>query len=109
MKLLLIAAGCVRLVASASRQSLLARGLKSVRKRLCASLVGASRAGVRKALVSPPCLPSSRRFGIGSPTEAVTDFYLAFHNGGGPTNYIPSMPHPLARLLFTLAVSVLTG
>src|SRR5689334_11044469 len=90
LRLLLIAAGCVLLVA-----------------------LGASRGRlVRKALVESTLLAIiGGILGIGiAHGGSKLILYLAFHHSGGPTNYVPVDASPSwPVLLFTLAVSVLTG
>src|SRR5437868_7921622 len=114
LKLLLIAAGCVLLVACGNLANLmLARGLKERSQTSLRVALGASRGRlVRKALVESTMLAViGGILGIGIAYGGSTlILYLAFHNGGGPTNYVPVDASPSwPVLLFTLAVSVLTG
>ena len=114
LKLLLIAAGCVLLVACGNLANLmLARGLKERSQTSLRVALGASRGRlVRKALVESTLLAV-----IGGLLGIVVAYggsnlilYLAFHNGGGPANYVPVNASPSwPVLLFTLGVSVLTG
>jgi len=117
LKLLLIAAGCVLLVACANLANLLlARGLKDRSQTSLRVALGASRGRlVRKALVESVVLAvMGGALGIGvayAGTKLI--LYLAFQMGGpmgGPNNYVPieATPSP-SVLLFTLGVSVLTG
>src|SRR5262252_6898356 len=114
LKLLLVAAGCVLLVACGNLANLmLARGLKersqtSLRIALCASRGRL----VRKALVESTLLAViGGVLGIGiAYGGSKLILYLAFQNGGGQTNYVPVDASPSwPVLLFTLAVSALTG
>ncbi|HZQ54823.1 MAG TPA: ABC transporter permease [Bryobacteraceae bacterium] len=113
LKLLLIAAGCVLLVACANLANLmLARGLKDRAQTSLRIALGASRARlVRKVLVESLLLALiGGVLGIGvayAGTSLIV--YLAFQfvgpNGYVPIHAAPSWP----VLLFTLGVSVLTG
>ena len=113
LKLLLIAAGCVLLVACGNLANLmLARGLKDRAQTSIRMALGASRRRlVRKALVEAVTL--SVIGGVAGIAVAYAGtrliLYLAFQNGS-PNNYVPinATPSTLA-LLFTLAISVLTG
>ncbi len=113
LKLLLIAAGCVLLVACGNLANLmLARGLKDRAQTSIRMALGASRRRlVRKALVEAVTLAVIG--GVAGIAVAYAGtrliLYLAFENGG-PNNYVPihATPSTLA-LLFTLAISVLTG
>jgi predicted permease len=114
LKLLLIAAGCVLLVACSNLANLmLARGLKERSQTSLRVALGASRGRlVRKALVESTLLAiGGGILGIGvAYAGSKLILYLAFHNGGGPNNYIPVDASPSwPVLLFTLAISVLTG
>jgi putative ABC transport system permease protein len=114
LKLLLIAAGCVLLVACGNLANLmLARGLKERSQTSLRVALGASRGRlVRKALLESTLLAI-----IGGILGIAIAYggsklilYLAFHNSGGPPNYVPVDASPSwPVLLFTLAVSVLTG
>jgi predicted permease len=114
LKLLLIAAGCVLLVACGNLANLmLARGLKDrSQTSLCVAL-GASRGRlVRKALVESTLLAIiGGIFGIGvAYAGSKLILYLAFHSSGGPANYVPVDASPSGPvLLFTLVISILTG
>ena len=114
LKLLLIAAACVLLVACGNLANLmLARGLKERSQTSLRVALGASRARlVRKALVESTLLAIvGGILGIGiAYAGGKLILYLAFHNGSGPANYVPVDASPSwPVLLFTLAVSVLTG
>ena len=113
LKLLLIAAGCVLLVACGNLANLmLARGLKSRAQVSVRVALGASRLRlVRRALVESVLLAIiGGAFGIGvayGGTRLI--LYLAFEIGGS-NNYVPVSPTPAwPVLLFTLGVSILTG
>jgi putative ABC transport system permease protein len=114
LKLLLIAAGCVLLVASGNLANLmLARGLKERAQTSLRVALGASRGRlVRKALVESILLAVvGGVLGIGIACGgSKLILHLAFQNGAGPANYVPVDASPSwPVLLFTLAVSVLTG
>ena len=113
LKLLLIAAACVLLVACANLANLmLARGLKDHAQTSIRVALGASRSRlVSKVLVESLVLAIiGGVLGIGvayAGTRLV--LYLAFQTGG-PNNYVPIDAAPsVPILLFTLVVSVLTG
>ncbi len=113
LKLLLIAAGCVLLVACGNLANLmLARGLKERSQTSLRVALGASRSRlVRKALVESVTLAIVGGFlGIGlayAGTRLI--LYLAFQIGG-PNNHVPVDASPSwPVLLFTLALSILTG
>jgi putative ABC transport system permease protein len=113
LKLLLIAAGCVLLVACGNLANLmLARGLKDRAQTSIRVALGASRARiVRKSLVE--CVMLSAVGGTLGIAVAYAGtrliLHLAFQNNG-PNNYVPISATPsLPVLLFTLGVSVLTG
>ncbi len=113
LKLLLIAASCVLLVACGNLANLmLARGLKNRAQISVRVALGASRLGlVRRALVESVLLAViGGAFGIGvayGGTRLI--LYLAFQIGG-PNNYVPVSPTPSSPvLLFALGVSILTG
>jgi putative ABC transport system permease protein len=113
LKLLLISAGCVLLVACGNLANLmLARGLKSRTQISVRIALGASRLRLmRRALVESVLLAViGGAFGIGvayGGTRLI--LYLAFEMGG-PNNYVPVSPEPsLPVLLFALGVSILTG
>ena len=113
LKLLLVAAGCVLLVACGNLANLmLARGLKDRAQTSIRVALGASwRRLVRKALVECVILAV-----IGGALGVAVAYagtrlilYLAFQIGG-PNNYVPISPVPSWQvLLFTLGMSVLTG
>jgi putative ABC transport system permease protein len=113
LKLLLIAAGCVLLVACGNLANLmLARGLKSRAQISVRVALGASRRRLmRRALVESVLLAViGGAFGIGvahGGTRLI--LYLAFEIGGS-NNYVPVSPTPsFTVLLFTLGISTLTG
>lgn len=113
LKLLLIAAGCVLLVACGNLANLmLARGLKDRAETSIRVALGASRTRiVRRSLVECVTLPAvGGALGVGvayAGTKLI--LHLAFA-GNGPNNYVPISATPsLPVLLFTLGVSVLTG
>ena len=113
LKLLLIAAGCVLLVACGNLANLmLARGLKDRAQTSIRMALGASRRQlVRKALVESVMLAViGGALGIGvayAGTRLI--LHLAFRVGG-PNNYVPIDATPSwPVLLFTLGMSVLTG
>src|SRR5262249_28708632 len=114
LKLLLIAAGCVLLVACGNLANLmLARGLKERSQTSLRVALGASRGRlVRKALVESTLLAIiGGVLGIGvAYGGSKLILYLAFQNGGGPTKYVPVDASPSwPVLLFTLAVSAGAG
>jgi putative ABC transport system permease protein len=113
LKLLLIAAGCVLLVACGNLANLLlARGLKDRAQTSIRVALGASWPRlVRKALVE--CLLLAvigGALGIGvayAGTRLI--LFLAFHLSGSP-NYVPVSAAPsVPVLLFALGISLLTG
>jgi putative ABC transport system permease protein len=113
LKLLLVAAACVLLVACGNLANLmLARGLKDRAQTSIRMALGASRRRlVRKALVESVMLALvGGAFGIGvayAGTRLI--LYLAFEVRG-PNNYVPINATPSwPVLLFTLGMSVLTG
>ena len=113
LKLLLIAAGSLLLVACANLANLLlARGWKDRAQTSVRVALGASRGRlVRKVLVESMLLATiGGVLGIGvayAGTKVIVS--LAFRIGG-PNNYVPIQATPSwPVLLFTLAVSVLTG
>ena len=113
LKLLLVAAGCVLLVACGNLANLmLARGLKDRGQTSVRVALGASRQRlVRKALVESLLLAV-----IGGVLGIVVAYagtklilHLAFQIGG-PNNFVPIDPTPSwPVLVFTFAMSVLTG
>ena len=113
LKLLLIAAGCVLLVACGNLANLmLARGLRNRGQISVRIALGASRLRlVRRALVESVWLAViGGAFGIGvayAGTRLI--LYLAFQIGG-PNNFVPVSADPSGTvLLFTLCVSIFTG
>jgi predicted permease len=113
LRLLLIASGCVLLVACANLANLmLARGLKDRAQTSVRVALGASRGRlIRKALVESVTL--SILGGVLGIAVAYAGtrliLYLAFRIGG-PNNYVPIDATPSwPVLLFTFGVSVLTG
>jgi putative ABC transport system permease protein len=113
LKLLLVAAACVLLVACGNLANLmLARGLKDRAQTSVRVALGASRVRlVRKSLVECILLAA-----IGGALGIAVAYggtklmlHLAFQNGS-PNNYVPIRATPsLWVLLFTLGISVLTG
>jgi putative ABC transport system permease protein len=113
LKLLLIAAGCVLLVACGNLANLmLARGLKDRSQISLRVALGASRGRlVRKALVESTLLAIiGGILGIGvAYAGSKLILYLAFHTSG-PARYVPVDAAPSAPvLLFALAISIVTG
>ena len=113
LKLLLVAAGCVLLVACGNLANLmLARGLKDRAQTSVRVALGAPRGRlVRKSLVECVMLAAiGGTLGIGvayAGTRVI--LHLAFQIGP-PNNYVPINATPsLPVLLFTLGTSVLTG
>jgi putative ABC transport system permease protein len=113
LKLLLIAAGCVLLVACGNLANLmLARGLRNRGQIAVRIAVGASRLRlVRRALVESVLLAViGGAFGVGvayGGTRLI--LHLAFQIGG-PNNYVPVSAEPSwPVLLFTLGLSIVTG
>jgi putative ABC transport system permease protein len=113
LKLLLVAAGCVLLVACGNLANLmLARGLKDRAQTSIRMALGASRRRlVRKALVESVLLAViGGALGIAAAYAGTRlILYLAFQTGG-PNNYVPIHATPSwPVLLFTLGISALTG
>lgn len=114
LKLLLIAAACVLLVACGNLANLmLARGLKERSQTSLRVALGASRGRLMRKALSESVLLAiiggvlGIAFAYGGSKLIL---FLAFHNGGGQANYVPVDASPSwPVLLFTLAVSVLTG
>jgi len=113
LKLLLIAAGCVLLVACGNLANLmLARGLKNRAQISVRVAMGATRLRlVRRALVESVLLAViGGAFGVAvayAGTRLI--LHLAFQIGG-PNNYVPVSAEPSwSVLLFTLGLSILTG
>jgi putative ABC transport system permease protein len=113
LKLLLVAAGCVLLVACGNVANLmLARGLKDRAQTSIRVALGAPRTRLlRKSLVECIVLAAiGGALGIGvayAGTRLI--LHLAFQIGG-PNNYVPISATPsLPVLLFTLGMSVFTG
>lgn len=111
LNLLLVAAGCVLLVACGNLANLmLARGLKNRAQTSVRVALGASRRRlVRKALVE--CVTLGIIGGVLGIGVAYAGTRLILHLAfQGPNNYVPIEASPsLPVLLFTLGVSVLTG
>ncbi len=113
LKLLLIAAGCVLLVACGNLANMmLARGLRNRAQVSVRVALGASRTRlIRSALVESVILAV-----IGGAVGIAVAYagtrlilYLAFAMGG-PNNYVPVSPAPSwPVLLFTMGISILTG
>jgi putative ABC transport system permease protein len=113
LRLLLVAAGCVLLLACGNLANLmLARGLKDRAQTSIRMALGASRQRlIRKALVESVLLSV-----IGGAIGVLVAYagtrlilYLAFQTGG-PNNYVPIDATPSwPVLLFTLAISLVTG
>jgi predicted permease len=112
LKLLLIASGCVLLVACANLANLmLARGLKERAQTSIRVALGASRGRlVRGVLVESIVLAIiGGVLGI-AVAYAGTKTIVSLAFQGGPNNYVPLQAAPSwPILLFTLAVSMLTG
>jgi putative ABC transport system permease protein len=113
LKLLLIAAACVLLVACANLANLmLARGLKDRAQTSVRVALGAPRSRlVRKALVESMTLAMiGGALGVGVAYAGTRlMLYLAFHLSG-PANHVPIEATPsLPVLAFTLGISILTG
>jgi predicted permease len=113
LKLLLVASGCVLLVACGNLANLmLARGLKDRAETSIRVALGASRGRVvRKSLVECVMLAViGGALGIAVAYAAARlILHLAFRIGG-PNNYVPISATPSwPVLLFTLSISVLTG
>jgi putative ABC transport system permease protein len=113
LKLLLIAALCVLLVACANLANLmLARGLKNRTQMSIRVALGASRGRlVRKVLVESLLLALlGGVLGIGVAYAGTKLMLRLAFQVGGPNNWVPIEAAPSGPiLLFTLAVSVLTG
>ena len=113
LKLLLIAAGCVLLVACANLANLmLARGLKERTQISIRVALGAPRARlVRKVLVESMLLSViGGILGIGVAYASTSLILRLAFPTGGSNNYVPIEAAPSwPILLFTLVVSVLTG
>jgi putative ABC transport system permease protein len=111
--LLLVASGCVLLVACANLANLmLARGLKDRAQTSIRVALGASRGRlVRKSLVE--CVMLAAIGGALGIAVAYAGTSLILHlafRGGGPNHFVPVTASPsLSVLFFTLAISVLTG
>src|SRR5580658_8981913 len=113
LKLLMIAAGCVLLVACANLANLmLARGLKDRAQMSIRVALGASRGRlVRKVLVESLLLAMvGGILGIGVAYAGTRLMLRLAFQTGGPNNYVPIDAAPSwPILLFTLVVSVVTG
>jgi predicted permease len=113
LKLLLIAAGCVLLVACANLANLmLARGLKDRAQTSLRVALGASRGRlVRGVLVESMLLAIiGGVLGIAVAYAGTKTIVSLAFQGGGPNNYVPLHAAPSwPILLFALAISMLTG
>jgi predicted permease len=113
LKLLLIAAGCVLLVACANLANLmLARGLRDRAQTSIRVALGASRARlVRGVLVESTVLAIiGGVLGIAVAYAGTKTIVSLAFQIGGPNNYVPLQAAPSwPILLFTLVVSMLTG
>jgi len=113
LKLLLVAAGCVLLVACANVANLmLARGLKDRAQTSIRMALGAPRRRlVRKSLVE--CITLAAIGGTLGVAVAYAGTRVILHLAfqiGGPNNYVPISATPsLPVLFFTLGMSVFTG
>jgi putative ABC transport system permease protein len=113
LKLLLVASACVLLVACGNLANLmLARGLKDRAQTSIRVALGASRGRlVRKSLIE--CIMLAATGGVLGIGVAYAGTRLILHLAfqiGGPNKYVPISATPsLPVLLFTLAISVLTG
>ena len=113
LKLLLIAAGCVLLVACGNLANLmLARGVKDRAQTSIRVALGAPRARIiRRSLVE--CVTLSAIGGVLGIAVAYAGTSLILHlafRSGGPNDYVPISATPsLPVLMFTLGISVLTG
>src|SRR5438270_11393819 len=113
LKLLLIAAACVLLVACGNLANLmLARGLKDRAQTSIRVALGASRKRIiRRSLVE--CVMLSAIGGVLGIAVAYAGTKLILHlafQTGGPNNYVPISATPsFPVLLFTFGVCVLTG
>ena len=113
LKLLLIAAGCVLLVACANLANLmLARGMKSRAQTSIRVALGASRGRLVRGVLVESMLLAIVGGVLGilvAYAGTKTIVHLAFQTGG-PNNYVPLQAAPSwPILLFTLAISMLTG
>jgi putative ABC transport system permease protein len=113
LKLLLVAAGCVLLVACANLANLmLARGLKDRAQTSIRVALGAPRGRlIRKSLVECVMLAAiGGALGIGVAYAGTRLILRLAFQTGGPNNYVPISATPsVPVLLFTLGTSVLTG
>jgi putative ABC transport system permease protein len=113
LRLLLIAAGCVLLVACANLANLmLARGLKDRAQTSVRVALGASRGRLmRKVLVESMLLSTiGGVLGIGVAYAGTRLMISLAFRIGGPDNYVPLAAAPSwPVLLFTLGLSMLTG
>jgi predicted permease len=113
LKLLLIAAACVLLVACANLANLmLARGLKERAQMSIRVALGASRARlVRKVLVESLLLSiMGGALGVGVAYAGTRLMLRLAFQTGGPNNFVPIDAAPsLPILLFTFGLSILTG
>jgi predicted permease len=113
LKLLLIASGCVLLVACGNLANLmLARGLRNRAQISVRVALGASRLRLMRRALVESILLAIIGGGLGiavayAGTRLI--LFLAFHTGG-PNNYVPVSPAPSwPVLLFTLGISIFTG
>ena len=113
LKLLLIAAGCLLLVACANLANLmLARGLKDRAQTSIRVALGASRGRLVRAVLVESMLLSiiGGMFGIAVAYAGTKMIVALAFPIGGPNNYVPLQAEPSwPILLFTLLVSMLTG
>jgi predicted permease len=113
LKLLLVAAGCVLLVACGNVANLmLARGLKDRAQTSIRLALGAPRKRlVRKSLVESIMLAAiGGALGIGVAYGGTRVILHLVFQAGGANDYVPISANPsLPVLLFTLGMSVLTG
>lgn len=113
LKLLLIAAGCVLLVACANLANLmLARGLRQRAETSIRVALGASRARIIRRVLAESVLLSviGGLAGLGVAWIGTKLILSLAFRVGGPNNWVPIEATPSwPMLLFTLAVSLLTG
>ena len=112
LKLLLIAAGCVLLVACANLANLmLARGLKDRAQTSIRVALGASRGRLVRGVLAESMVLAMIGGAAGvAVAYAGTKMIVSLAFQGGPNNYVPLHAAPSwPILLFTLVVSMLTG
>ncbi|HLJ88067.1 MAG TPA: FtsX-like permease family protein, partial [Candidatus Angelobacter sp.] len=113
LKLLLLAAGCVLLVACANLANLMvARGLKDRAETSIRAALGAPRGRlIRRSLVECVLLATvGGALGIAVAYAGTRLIMRLAFQTGGPNNHVPLSAIPsLPVLLFTFAISVLTG